>query len=330
MPKPLKTEKDASARPEQSTGKILVAEDSAIYRRLIETHLNDWGFAFQCVRDGKEAWKLLSHKEAPRLALLDWVLPEIDGVELCRRLRNRPEDAPYTYAILLTAKNRKDEMLEAMNAGADDFLAKPIDPSELKARLLVGKRIVDLQQKLVSANTALQFVASHDFLTGAWNRSEIVAFMQRELARARRDATPVGIVLVDVDHFKKVNDDLGHETGDIVLKEVTERLTCSLREYDGVGRYGGEEFLLIIPGCDLATTMRRANQIRELVSKKPISTPQGPVNVTVSMGATTAQSSTNSELLLREADSALYEAKRNGRNRVEQATATTATAASGD
>jgi two-component system, cell cycle response regulator len=327
MPKPPETRRENNSGSEQSAGSILVAEDSAIYRRLIETHLNDWGFDFQCVRDGKEAWKHLSKKDAPRLALLDWVLPEIDGVELCRRLRNRPDDAPYTYTILLTAKNRKDEKLEAMNAGADDFLAKPIDPLELKARLLVGKRIVDLQQKLVSANTALQFVASHDFLTGAWNRSEIVGFMQRELARARRDATPVGIVLVDVDHFKKVNDALGHETGDVVLKEVTERLTCSLREYDGVGRYGGEEFLLVIPGCDLGTTVRRANQIRELVCANPIVTPHGPVMVTVSMGATTAQSSTNSELLLREADSALYQAKRNGRNRVEQPTATTAAAA---
>lgn len=324
MPKPPETKRENNSGPEPSTGSILVAEDSAVYRRLIETHLNDWGFDFQCVRDGKEAWKVLSKKDAPRLALLDWVLPEIDGVELCRRLRNRPEDAPYTYTILLTAKNRKDEMLEAMNAGADDFLAKPIDPLELRARLLVGKRIVDLQQKLVSANTALQFVASHDFLTGAWNRSEIVAFMQRELARARRDATPVGIVLVDVDHFKKVNDDLGHETGDVVLKEVTERLTCSLREYDGVGRYGGEEFLLVIPGCDQATTVRRANQIRELVCVKPIVTPHGPVTITVSMGATTAQSSTNSELILRDADSALYQAKRNGRNRVEQPSAATA------
>jgi two-component system cell cycle response regulator len=329
MPKPQETEKDKDNRSEQSAGSILVAEDSAIYRRLIETHLNDWGFGFNCVRDGKEAWKILSQKDAPRLALLDWVLPEIDGVELCRRLRSRPDHEPYTYTILLTAKNRKTEMLEAMNAGADDFLAKPIDPLELKARLLVGKRIVDLQQKLVSANSALQFVASHDFLTGAWNRSEIVAFMQRELARARRDSTAVGIVLVDVDHFKKVNDGFGHETGDIVLKEVTQRLTCSLREYDGVGRYGGEEFLLVIPGCDLATTVRRANQIRELVSGKPIVTPHGSVTVTVSMGATTAQSSTNSELLLREADSALYQAKRNGRNRVEEAAASGAVAAAG-
>jgi PleD family two-component response regulator len=159
-----------------------------------------------CARDGKEAWELLSRPDAPRLALLDWVLPEIDGIEICRRLRGKPSDEAYTYTILLTAKNRKEEMLEAMDAGADDFLAKPFDPSEPKARLLVGKRIVELQQELVSANNALYFAAKHDFLTGAWNRAEIVAFMERELARARRDGAPVGIVLIDVDHFKKVND----------------------------------------------------------------------------------------------------------------------------
>jgi two-component system, cell cycle response regulator len=319
MQKTKGTEKAKASSSEKRAGSILVAEDSAIYRRLIESHLKEWGFDFTCAKDGKEAWKLLAKHDAPRLALLDWVLPEIDGIELCRRLRGRTEDEHYTYTILLTAKNRKDEMLEAMDAGADDFLAKPFDPLELKARLLVGQRIVDLQQKLVSANTALQFVASHDFLTGAWNRSEILAFMQRELARARRDATPVGIVLVDVDHFKKVNDELGHETGDIVLKEITKRFSDSLREYDGIGRYGGEEFLLVIPGCDLATTLRRANQIRELISSQPIRTPLGATTVTVSMGATVAESSTNSELLLRWADTALYEAKRNGRNRVEQA-----------
>src|ERR1700733_10631150 len=177
-------------------------------------------------------------------------------------------------------------MLEAMNAGVDDFLAKPFDPLELKARLLVGQRIVELQEKLVSANSALHFAASHDFLTGAWNRAEILAFMQRELARARRDVTPLGIVLVDVDHFKKVNDEFGHETGDYVLREVTKRFASSLREYDGVGRYGGEEFLLVIPGCNLATTLRRANQIRELVSSQPVSTPFGAIKVSVSMGVT--------------------------------------------
>jgi two-component system cell cycle response regulator len=217
-----------------------------------------------------------------------------------------------------------------MDAGVDDFLAKPFDPLELKARLLVGKRIVELQQKLVSANNALHFAASHDFLTGAWNRAEIVTFMQRELARARRDNTPVGIVLVDVDHFKKVNDGFGHETGDCVLKEVSQRLGVSLREYDGIGRYGGEEFLLVIPGCNLATTVRRANQIRELISSQPIQTLLGAMTVTVSMGVTVGESSTNSELLLRRADTALYQAKRKGRNRVEQAIAAAAAAAGAD
>ncbi|MGA9978988.1 MAG: diguanylate cyclase [Candidatus Sulfotelmatobacter sp.] len=319
MQKTKGTEKAKSSPSKKRAGSILVAEDSAIYQHLIQIHLKEWGFDFTCAKDGKEAWKLLTRQDAPRLAMLDWVLPEIDGVEICRRLRARSEDEHYTYTILLTAKNRQDEMLEAMDAGADDFLAKPFDPLELKARLLVGQRIVDLQQKLVSANTALQFVASHDFLTGAWNRSEILAFMERELARARRDATPVGIVLVDVDHFKKVNDEFGHETGDCVLKEITKRFSDSLREYDGIGRYGGEEFLLVIPGCDLATTLRRANQIRELISSQPIHTPLGAKTVTVSMGATVAESSTNSELLLRCADTALYQAKRGGRNRVEQA-----------
>ncbi len=319
MPKTKVVEVEKASPPPKLAASILIAEDSAIYRHLIEGHLKEWNFDFLCAKDGKEAWKLLMKSDAPRLAVLDWMLPEIDGIEICRRLRDRPEDAPYTYTILLTSKSRQHEMLEAMDAGADDFLAKPFDPLELKARLLVGKRIVELQQKLVSANNALHFVASHDFLTGAWNRAEIVAFMERELARARRDATPLGIVLVDVDHFKKVNDQFGHETGDCVLKEVTRRLSASLREYDGVGRYGGEEFLLVVPGCNLATTVRRANQIRDMISKQPVTTPFGTMTVTVSMGATVAESCTNAELVLRSADSALYRAKDNGRNRVEQA-----------
>ena len=319
MQKTKETEKKKASPSENCAGSILVAEDSAIYRHLIGGHLKEWGFDFACAKDGKEAWKLLAKRDAPRLALLDWVLPEIDGIEICRRLRSRSADEPYTYTILLTAKNGQHEMLEAMEAGADDFLAKPFDPLELKARLLVGQRIVDLQRNLVAANTALQFVASHDFLTGVWNRGEILTFMQRELARARRDATSVGIVLVDVDHFKKVNDQFGHETGDLVLKEITKQFSSSLREYDGIGRHGGEEFLLVIPGCDLATTTRRANQIRELIASQTIPTPRGATSVTVSMGLTVTDSSTNSDLLLRSADAALYQAKRNGRNRVEQA-----------
>jgi two-component system, cell cycle response regulator len=298
---------------------ILLAEDSAVYQHLITGHLKEWGFDFVCAKDGRVAWDLLTKPDAPRLALLDWVLPGVDGVDLCRRLRRRPESEPYTYTILLTAKSERQEMLEAMDAGADDFLAKPFDPPELKARLLVGKRIVELQQKLVTTNGALHYAASHDYLTKVLNRAAIMAFLQREVARSHREGTPLGVILVDVDHFKKVNDELGHEAGDYVLQEIAKRFSASLREYDGVGRYGGEEFLLVMPGCDLETTVRRANLIREAISSPGIRAPLKLTTVTVSMGAAVAEPTMNSESLLRHADLALYQAKRNGRNRVEQA-----------
>jgi two-component system, cell cycle response regulator len=301
---------------------ILVAEDSALYRRLITGHLNEWGFDFVCANDGQEAWRLLAEQDSPRLALLDWVLPEIDGVELCRRLRDRLEGERYTYTVLLTAKTRQQEMLEAMKAGADDFLSKPFDPAELKARLLAGKRIVELQQKLVSANATLHYAATHDYLTQTWNRAEILSFLRRELVRSRRTGTPLGVILVDVDHFKKINDTFGHQTGDVALQEVAKRFSNSLREYDGVGRYGGEEFLLVLPGCDMTTTIRRANDIRLLISGDPVPTSTNPVNVTVSMGVAVADASSTDESLLQYADTALYEAKRNGRNRVEAAVLT--------
>ena len=299
--------------------RILLAEDSAVYRHLIAAHLKEWDFDFVCARDGKEAWKLLLERNAPSLALLDWVLPEIDGLELCRRLRSRSEKESYTYTVLLTAKNEKQDMLAAMAAGADDFLVKPFDAPELKARLLAGKRIVELQQKLVSANNALHFAATHDFLTRVWNRAEILAFLHRELARCRRDNAPVGIILADVDHFKRINDELGHQTGDCVLTEIAKRFSECLRVYDGVGRYGGEEFLIVMPGCDLATIVRRANELRDSISSKSIRSLRGASTITVSMGAGVAESSTNVEMLLQSADVALYRAKRNGRNRVEEA-----------
>ncbi len=307
---------------------ILLAEDSAFYRRMIAKHLEEWGFDFVDARDGKEAWKLLMQQDGPKLALLDWVLPEIEGIELCRRLRSRPEGSPYTYTVLLTAKNQQLEMLEAMDAGADDFLSKPFDPAELKARLLAGKRIVELQQKLVSTNDALQFAASHDFLTRVWNRGEILAFLRREMVRSRRSAAALGIVLVDIDNFKLVNDKFGHQTGDCVLLEVSRRFSKNLREYDGVGRYGGEEFLLILPGCDLATTTRRANEIRTAIANEPIVSDSTTMSVTISMGVAMAEPSETVESLLHRTDTALYQAKHNGRNRVESSTASMAAARS--
>ena len=250
------------SRKQESKMKILLAEDSLVYQHLIGGHLREWGFDVQIAKDGAAAWEMLQAPDAPRLALLDWVLPKIEGIELCRRIRKAQAQSDYTYIVLLTGKEGKDDLVEGMRSGADDYLAKPFHPPELEARLLVGKRILDLQRELVSARESLRVAATYDFLTGLLNRGEIVAWLDRELVRGRREAKPVGIILADVDHFKNVNDSFGHSTGDTVLKEVAGRLKSDLRVYDGAGRYGGEEFLLILPGCDLATTVPSSGRNR--------------------------------------------------------------------
>jgi diguanylate cyclase (GGDEF)-like protein len=262
---------------------------------------------------------LLQAPDAPKLALLDWILPKIEGIELCHRIREAEAHSDYTYVILLTGKDGKDDLVAGMRAGADDYLIKPFHPPELEARSLGGKRILDLQRELVTARESLRVAATYDFLNGLLNRGEIIAWLEREWARGKRDTGPVGIILADIDHFKGVNDSLGHPGGDAVLKEVARRLKSDLRVYDGAGRYGGEEFLLILPGCDLATTIRRAEEIRRRVSATEVVSPKGIVHVTVSMGVTSAGNDRNAniEALLDEADVALYRAKQNGRNRVE-------------
>lgn len=304
---------------EESTGKILLAEDSAVYRHLISGHLREWGFDLQIAKNGAAAWEVLQAPDAPRLALLDWDLPEIEGIELCRRIRKAQAQSGYTYIMLLTGKDGKDDLVEGMRAGADDYIVKPFHAPELKARLLGGKRILDLQRELISARESLRVAATYDSLTDLLNRGEIVALLARELVRGKREASPVGIILADIDHFKNVNDSLGHLAGDAVLREVARRLKSNLRGYDGAGRYGGEEFLLILPGCDLATAVRRAEEIRQTVSAGAVTSPHGIVQVTVSMGVTVAGGDRNVgvETLLNESDIALYRAKENGRDRVE-------------
>jgi two-component system cell cycle response regulator len=305
---------------------ILVAEDSAVYRRLIGSYLQDWGFDLKIASDGTEAWKLLQEPGAPQLTLLDWVLPGIDGVELCRRIRARTPAEGYVYTVVLTAKNEKRDMLQAMAAGADDYLMKPFDGAELRARLFAGKRILELQEQLVSARESLQFAATHDALTGVWNRSAVVNFLIKEMARSKRENTPVAVLLADIDHFKHINDTLGHLEGDSVLKEVTARMSSDLRIYDGFGRYGGEEFLIILPGCDLPSALRRAEEIRNRVGTFPIHTRTGEALVTISLGvvAQTFAGNLDPEEILRWADQALYSAKHKGRDRVEQAIITSA------
>ncbi len=309
--------------------KILVAEDDPVSRRVLEAFLLKWGYQVTTACNGEEALHILESEDAPRLAVLDWMMPGMEGVQVCAKIRSTPGSRPYVYILLLTARTQKEDLLAGMEAGIDDYLTKPFDAQELRARLHVGQRIVNLQDQLIGAREELRYRATHDALTGIYNRGEIIEALDRERARQARDGGSFGIIIADLDHFKRVNDTYGHAAGDAVLRETTVRMKGCVRSYDFVGRYGGEEFLLVVPSSDAAGTLALAERIRQSMQSSPVTTDAGEINVTISLGvaaSTHACPFDTQELLLR-ADQALYRAKENGRNRV-QLTAAQDTAAS--
>jgi diguanylate cyclase (GGDEF)-like protein len=295
--------------------KVLVAEDDPIFRRLLQNRLQNWGYQVVIVRDGAEAWEMLQQPDAPSLLILDWMMPAIDGLELCRRIRKKQSDT-YQYILLLTGKDDKQDLIDGLNAGADDYLTKPFDIGELRARLRAGKRILSLQHELIKAREALRFDATHDALTGVWSRGAALHLLGAEVQRGARANTSTGILMVDLDHFKAVNDTYGHLTGDEVLKEAANRISQAVRSYDFVGRYGGEEFIAILANCTLEDLRVVAERIRSSVADLPIGTNGGEVKATVSIGGVVTTNQAHDLEFLAAADSALYEAKRSGRNRV--------------
>ena len=297
--------------------KVLVADDDALSRRLLETTLERAGYSVVAAVDGTTAASILAAEDGPRLALLDWMMPGMDGPRVCREVRAHREN-PYVYMLLLTSKETKDDVIAGLASGADDYLTKPFHPEELKARLRTGQRILELEDKLVEAREGMRFKATHDPLTQLWNHGLILEFLERELSRARREKNSLAVLLCDLDHFKKINDTHGHLVGDEVLRETSRRLQAAVRSYDAVGRYGGEEFLVLLPHCDKSCGQERAEQIRSAVSGRPVLTTQGPVSFTLSMGALASNDwgQFTAEQLLKEVDAALYRAKAVGRNRV--------------
>jgi len=297
--------------------KILIADDDAISRRLLEKTLLRAGYDVVAVQNGLAAAEQLCKEDGPRLALLDWEMPELDGPAVCREVRKK-KDQGYVYMILLTSKGLKTDIVTGLGSGADDYLTKPFDNGELKARLRTGQRILHLEGRLVEARENMRFKATHDSLTSLFNRGVIVELLGREISRSRRERVPTAILLCDIDHFKSINDSHGHLTGDEVLQEAARRLLLSVRSYDYLGRYGGEEFLIILNNCDPASTPRRAEEIRKALSDNPVETSIGPLLVTMSMGVHQTENwgLRTVEELLHEVDSAMYAAKAAGRNRI--------------
>jgi diguanylate cyclase (GGDEF)-like protein len=301
--------------------KILVADDDVLSRRLMGRMLERNGYEIVTAENGREAAEILSSDDSPRLALIDWMMPELDGPAVCRRVRSR-HDTRYIYITLLTAKQASEDIVVGLEAGADDYLVKPCNPDELKARLRTGVRILDLEDKLVEAREEMRFKATHDALTSLWNRGAVVADLERELARSRREQGVVSILICDIDHFKQVNDVHGHQAGDEVLRQVSSRLLSSVRSYDRVGRYGGEEFLIVLSGCDSRLAQKRAEDIRRAVAACPFQTSKGLLSLSLSIGVLTSDDwnpGLSPTQLLNEADRALYRAKASGRNCVESA-----------
>jgi two-component system cell cycle response regulator len=297
--------------------RALVADSDPDRLRQLETWLARWGHDVTRALDGQKAWSHLESETEPLLVVVAWRMEALAGIDVCRRLRLQP-DLPSHYVLLLTGRNGGEDLRDGVNAGADDFLFVPLDAEEVRARIRTGARIVELERALHASQEALRVQSTRDGVTGSWNHASILDLLRKERERARRKSGSVGVVLADLDGFREVNETLGHQVGDEVLREAARRMNSSVRPYDAVGRYGGKEFLIVLPGSDGLGALTAAERIRESFSRRPVRTSAGDVPVTLSLGvAAEGEDSTGDEAaLLRAATAALRRAQQGGRNRV--------------
>ncbi|MGP8245721.1 MAG: GGDEF domain-containing protein [Bryobacteraceae bacterium] len=295
--------------------RVLVADDNPVFRCMLRSMLGRWGYEAVEASDGVAACNLLESADAPRLAIMDWMMPGLDGVEICRRVRAAARE-PYIYIMLLTARTESEDLVEGMDAGADDYLTKPFHAQELRVRLRAGWRILELQRELLNTREELRVQATHDSLTGLWNRASILETLDKEVQRAQREGRPLAMLLIDLDHFKLVNDSHGHQAGDAVLREAARRIRSTVRRYDTAGRYGGEEFVVVLPATDLAGGLAQAERVRQAIAGEPVAAAGAWVEVTCSIGLSGwhGPGADDGPMLIHDADEALYEAKRSGRN----------------
>ncbi len=297
--------------------KILIAEDDLITARILEKHLRGWGYSVFLEQDGEAAWSTLD-KENIQIAILDWMMPKLNGLELCRKIRVHKSE-PYTYLILLTARAATEDIVKGLNAGADDYITKPVEPAELQARLSTGNRIIELENRNRRLQQKLEKMAREDSLTGFLNKRHIHERLEEELSRGLRDQMPVGAVLLDIDRFKHINDTYGHHIGDQVILEIATRIRHSIRRHDQVGRYGGDEILVLLWNANSDSLRAISQRLCICVSRQPIATDAGPLEVSVSVGGASSQDHWNisAKSLIKLSDQALYNAKNSGRNRAE-------------
>ena len=297
---------------------ILIAEDDPISRSLLELYLTQDGYSYVSAKNGREALELYNTQPFS-IVITDWLMPEMDGTTLCRAIRSQAGDS-YTFIILLTAQNSPEALVEGLDAGADDYIVKPIKPAELRVRLKGCRRILDLENSLKQSLDEIRELSIHDPLTGAFNRGYLDQQLEHEIQRADRYQHPLSLILCDLDHFKLINDTYGHQTGDEVLKRCVQSITQSIRHrIDWVARYGGEEFLIALPETDAAGCSIVAERMRERIAFGPVGAEGQIPKISASFGTVTIVPDlqavqTSAGNLIQRADICLYQAKQSGRN----------------
>jgi len=296
--------------------KILIIEDELIFRRMVKKYLLEAGYEVVEAEDGLSAWKLFQ-QEPFQLVITDWMMPGLDGPALVQKIRTSGQKS-YTYIIMLTAMDNKDNVVLGLESGADEYLTKPFNNRELIARVASGMRILRLEEELMQARKQMEALAMHDGLTGLLNRRAIEEYAEAEFNMARRKDHAMSVILLDIDHFKNVNDQFGHKFGDVVLRRVAQTLKEGLRNYDRVGRWGGEEFLLILPDTELKDAVTVGERLRSKIAATLISLENGEsFSIHISLGVACITGKFQSlTKLIDAADQALYQAKQTGRNRV--------------
>ena len=296
--------------------KILIVEDESIFRRMVKKYLLDAGYDIVEAEDGQSAWELFQ-RESFHLVITDWMMPRLSGPELIQKIRTSGHKN-YTYIIMLTAMDDKDNVVLGLESGADEYLTKPFNSRELIARVASGMRIIKLEEQLMQAHQQMEILAMRDGLTGLLNRRAIEEYAEAEFNLALRKERAMSVILVDIDHFKNVNDQFGHKFGDHALQQVAQILREDLRTYDRIGRWGGEEFILILPDTQLMDALTVAERVRVRTAEMKMSLENGETfSVHISLGvASTAGQFTSLTKLIDAADQALYQAKQTGRNRV--------------
>jgi len=292
--------------------RILIAEDDPISRRLLEATLHKADFDIDMYSDGEAAWQALQQDDAPSLIILDWMMPGMDGIDICRKLRDKKT---CCYLILLSSKEQQRDVIAGLEAGADDYVTKPFSPLELKARLATGVRTLRLQQELTQARDAMQDMLKHDVLTGLWNHSTIVEMLEAEVLRSDQCCREsLSIVLADIDHIHHINDTYGHRQGDHVLSEVAHCIRQENRQYDTAGRYSGDSFIIILPCFDAQLAQGFAERVQACFAGQVLEAGDERIEVSLSMGITVFNPGDPVDVngLIHQAEQALSRAKSHG------------------